>query len=125
MASAPAATAILVSVTACRADGAPVPAITGTSSGSAARTASISITRSASVSVAASAVVPHTSTAGHAPAGQVGRVLAGRDRVDLAVRAEQRDQGHAHATEYHRHRLPHLGEASAPFSGTGGFRLRG
>jgi hypothetical protein len=62
MASAPAATAVLVSVTACRADGAPVPAITGTLSGSAARTASISITRSASVSVAASAVVPHTST---------------------------------------------------------------
>src|SRR5580704_10831524 len=62
-ASAPADTAARVSAAAWRSDGAPVPAITGTSAGTAARTASISSVRSRPVRVPASPVVPLTSTA--------------------------------------------------------------
>ena len=62
-ASAPAVTAARVSPDAWRSEGAPVPAITGTWAGTAARTASISAVRSSPVRVPASPVVPLTSTA--------------------------------------------------------------
>src|SRR5580700_8337136 len=62
-ASAPADIAARVAAAAWRSDGAPVPAITGTSAGTAARTASISSVRSGPVRVPASPVVPLTSTA--------------------------------------------------------------
>src|SRR5580692_723300 len=62
-ASAPADIAARVSAAVWRSDGAPVPAITGTSAGTAARTASISSVRSGPVRVPASPVVPLTSTA--------------------------------------------------------------
>src|SRR5215472_2025859 len=60
---APALTAALVNSAAACGSGAPVPAMTGTAGGTAARTASTSATRSPGVSVPASPVVPDTITA--------------------------------------------------------------
>src|ERR1700733_5752649 len=112
-ASAPAVTAARVSASAWRSEGAPVPAITGTGSGTAARTASISAVRSAPVRVPASPVVPLTSTAARPRAARPAASLP----VETASTSPPASNRVTSATPTPRNRGPGSGAAGVPGSG--------